>query len=341
MNLEFDVALFPLHLRREIQGWDRIEPIAADGSDRRFYRLRRPGGSCICLFHPYPPGDPVSENDSYYYIGRHLRDQGVAVPEIFSFCREEGWFLLEDLGDRSLQEHYLEAGGQERLALYRQVLKVLGHVQNYGTRGFSPGWCFDTQVYDAGLVRQRECHYFMEAFIQGYLGLATPPEELAEDFEFLLKQALLPEQKFFLHRDFQSRNLMVHRDRLWLIDFQGSRLGPQQYDLAALLLDPYVNLPLSTQELLLSEYLELLQGSQPVEAEAWRRRYTYVALCRNLQILGAYGFLSQRRGKPFFRQFIPVAFRSLQYRMNCLPAGELPRLRRLVDQAGSLVGLEL
>ena len=127
---------------------------------------------------------------------------------------------------------------------------------------------------------------------------------------------------------------MVHRHRLWLIDFQGARLGPRQYDLAALLLDPYVNLPLRVQENLLTAYLDRLQQHLTVDPVVWRQQYNYVALCRNLQILGAYGFLTQQKGKKFFRQFIPVACRSLEHRLELLPAGDLPILRRVAGQVG-------
>ncbi len=339
MNPELDFSP-PPHLRQEILAWDSVQPVAADGSDRRFYRLQRSGNSRICLYHPQPPGDPVTENDSYYYIGRHLHGQGAPVPEIYSYCREEGWFLLEDLGDRCLQaECHRQAAQTSGIALYRQALQVLVHMQVAGTRGFSPEWCFDTPFYDANLVRQRECHYFVQAFLQGYLGLETTPEALTEDFEHLLQRSLYPEQKFFLHRDFQSRNLMVHHNRLWLIDFQGARLGPLQYDLAALLLDPYVNLPVTTQETLLTEYLGLLREHLPLDPVSWRQRYHYVALCRNLQILGAYGFLSRQKGKTFFQQFIPAACRSLEHRLECLPGGDFRGLRRVVAQAAAMVRL--
>lgn len=336
------VSSLPPKLRQEIQVWGAgraaIQPIAPDGSDRRFYRLRRPGGSLICLYHPCPPGGPVTENDSYFLIGRHLRQQGLPIPEIYAHCREEGWFFLEDLGDRSLQAAYRgrqDAAG--RLALHRQALKVLVRLQTAGTQGFLADWCFDTPAYDADLVRERECRYFVRAFLQGYLGLKIAVEELAADFELLLQRSLRPEQRLCLHRDFQSRNLMLHQDRLWLIDFQGARLGPPQYDLAALLLDPYVGLPLASQDILLAEYLRLLQALLPVDPAAWRQRYNYVALCRNLQILGAYGFLSREKGKDFFRQFIPAACQSLQHRLELLPREEFPGLRRVAALASVMV----
>ena len=130
---------------------------------------------------------------------------------------------------------------------------------------------------------------------------------------------------------------MVHRHRLWLIDFQGARLGPRQYDLAALLLDPYVNLPPGVQENLLTAYLDRLQQHLTVDPVVWRQQYNYVALCRNLQILGAYGFLTHQKGKKFFRQFIPVACRSLEHRLELLPAGDLPVLRQLARKIRPLV----
>jgi N-acetylmuramate 1-kinase len=338
MNPELEPAGFPAHLRQELRAWEAIQPLAADGSDRQFYRLKRADTSHICLYHPCPPGDAVTENDSYYYIGRHLREQGAPVPEIFTYCREEGWFLLEDLGDISLQEHYRRQTDPEaQQLLYLKALEVLVHLQVLGTPGFAPDWCFDTPYYDANLVRQRECRYFMEAFVRGYLGLETTAEQLKEDFELLLERALHPPQKFFLHRDFQSRNLMVHQNRLWLIDFQGARLGPPQYDLASLLLDPYVNLPLTFQEGLVTAFLSVLQEHQKIDPAVWRQQYNYVALCRNLQILGAYGFLSHQKGKNFFRQFIPIACQSLAYRLELLPPGDFPNLRRLTTEVGLMV----
>ncbi len=328
------LASFPAGLRRELAAWPTLDVIAPDGSDRRFFRLRRGDSSCICLYHPQPPGTPVSENDSYYFIGQHLRRQGLPVPEIFAYCRQEGWFLLEDLGDTSLQEACQRQPDRAgTLTLYRQAVQLLVDLQQTGTQGFDPGWCFDTPSYTAELVYTRECLYFQQAFLQGYLGWEHLPVGLERDFAHLLERALAAGEQVLLHRDFQSRNLLVHQDRLWLIDFQGARLGPPHYDLAALLLDPYVQLPPDLQEDLVEEYLSLWQRYTALNRLAWRQRYHYVALCRNLQILGAYGFLCRRKGKPFFRQFIPAACGSLLRRLEALPTEELPTLRDIARQA--------
>ena len=88
------------------------QTLAGDGSDRRYYRLLG-SPTVVLLFHPFPPGGEVNENDSYYLVGRHLRAQGVPVPEIYTYCREEFWMMIEDLGDISLEcRHQAAAPGE-------------------------------------------------------------------------------------------------------------------------------------------------------------------------------------------------------------------------------------
>ena len=158
----------PPYLRQEIQAWDSIQPIAADGQTGGFTGSSVRARLVSVSFTPIRPGGPVTENDSYDYIGRHLHRQGIPVPEIYSYCREEGWFLVEDLGDRCFQAQcQRQAETTGGMTLYRQALQVLVQMQMAGTRGFSPEWCFDTPLYDASLVRLRECHYFVQAFLAG------------------------------------------------------------------------------------------------------------------------------------------------------------------------------
>ncbi|MDD3581018.1 MAG: phosphotransferase [Desulfobacca sp.] len=315
-----------------------LVPLGGDGSDRQFFRLPNGARSLILLYQSHPPGRTVTENDSYFYIGRHLWQRGLPVPEIYHYCREEGWFLLEDLGDWNLQDEVQARPTPEAiLAKYNEALKLLVRVQIEGHQGFDPAWCFDTPVYDHKLVRERECHYFVRAFLQGFLGMAITPEHLEADFGQLLAQALPAGKRFFLHRDFQSRNLMIKAGCLRLIDFQGSRLGPLAYDLAALLLDPYVALPLDWQERLLQDYLKLVKDYLPVDEGAFTEQYEYLAICRNLQILGAFSFLTRVKGKPQFAQYLPPALAGLRDRLAQPPGQAFPRLRQVVEQASEIL----
>jgi aminoglycoside/choline kinase family phosphotransferase len=90
------------------------EEIPGDGSPRRFYRLTgAKGKSWVVMVHERPPTDQrgVTENDSFLYITRHLRTKGVPVPEIYHHDMTRGWFIMEDLGDRHLQDEVISIKG--------------------------------------------------------------------------------------------------------------------------------------------------------------------------------------------------------------------------------------
>jgi len=305
------------------------QPLAGDGSDRSFFRL--PGSPTkVLLWHPYAPGGEVNENDSYFHIGSHLRARGAPVPEIYHYCREEGWMLLEDLGDISLEAVLKTQRTDTQVRFwYRQALDILVQMQIDGLEGFSTAWCFDTPVVDGPFLKERECLYFVLAFLQGYLGLKMAAIELAEDFDRLINGAVSTHGLYFLHRDFQSRNLIIKDGRLRVIDFQGARLGPLGYDVAALLIDPYVGLAPKWQEEFLDYYLQELQKRVALDEAACRQQYHYLALSRNLQILGAFGFLTKVKKKGYFARYIPGAVASLRQRLEERP-GEFPGLEVVV-----------
>jgi aminoglycoside/choline kinase family phosphotransferase len=232
-----------------------VTALAGDGSDRRFIRVRQNERHFVDLLSPRKVSSGLDENDSYWLIGQHLHACGVPVPRIHWADRHAGQFLLEDLGDLHLQRQVQRLRSREQLRkTYRQVISLLVHLHRHAPHGFSAEFCFDTPVYDAPFIYQRELEYFRNAFLVGYLGLEVDAEELRADFENLAEAAGAECGGMVLHRDFQSRNLMLHRGRLRLIDFQGMRFGPPAYDLAALLIDPYVMLAADFQEELTSLY---------------------------------------------------------------------------------------
>ena len=310
--------------------------LAGDGSERRFLRVGGQGRSLVLILpNPSSPRG-LDEARSSWLIGRHLHDCGVPVPEIYGYDPETGIVICEDLGDSLL--HDKVSGGNlsdEKLTvIYEQAVLLLAHMQVVGGSGFEKGWCWETVIYDRQLMLSRESGYFMESFCRGFLGITKPPPGLGDEFVKLAELASAAPAVFFLHRDFQSRNIMCHNGRLRLIDFQGGRLGPLGYDLASLLIDPYVCLSDQLQEKLLQNYIDVL-AEYPETATAFSvDDYYLLALQRNLQILGAFAFLSKVKGKSFFRAYLGPAMSNLnkllQGPMGCrfpilrLFAGELP-----------------
>jgi aminoglycoside/choline kinase family phosphotransferase len=289
--------------------------IYGDGSARRFYRVSGKKGSWIVMINNQPPTDHrgITENDSFLYIARHLRGLGVPVPEIFHHDRERGWFLLEDLGGCHLQTEVLRIKDdrQRLVETYQQVIDALVIIQADGRNGFDPSLTHNPP-YDERFMLAWESGYFFRAFLKGLLGLDIPDEEIRDELEELARQAAEAPAGYFLYRDFQSRNIMVRKGGLGFLDFQGGRFGPLQYDLASLLLDPYVELENGLQEELRTYYLGQIEKRVALDPEGFQEQYPFVAFHRAMQILGAFGFLTTVRGLAFFRPYIPPALRGLR-----------------------------
>jgi aminoglycoside/choline kinase family phosphotransferase len=202
------------------------------------------------------------------------------------------------------------------LALYEETIDQLIVMQTEAAIDFDERWCWDTPRYDRQLMLVRESGYFIRSFWQEMLGRPIP-DGLEDEFLGIADQAAEAPAGFFLHRDFQSRNLMVKDGQIRIIDFQGGRRGPLAYDLASLLIDPYAALPRALQDQLLHRYLERLGRRMPdIDSRAFLRHYSLLALQRNLQIIGAFAFLSRVRGKVFFADYIRPAVVMLHTRLQ-------------------------
>ena len=307
-------------------------PLAGDGSERGWYRLRRGKNSLICADHGIMPGLTPGEADAFVNIGRHLNSKGLPTPKIYRADTFSGHVFLEDLGDAHLETFVQETGGLAAIrSLYERVIDSLIRFSREGIAGFDPAWAYQTEAYDRKMILERECAYFRDAFLKEYLNLPVDESLLQKDFEHVADMALNGSVQGLMHRDFQSRNIMVREGKPFFIDFQGARRGPLQYDLASLLIDPYVNLPEELREDLLSHTLTRLSSMEKVDPVSFLRCYRYCAITRNLQMLGAFAFLSRVRGKKKFEAYIPVSLSTLQKNLARLDDPGVSHLLNLVQ----------
>lgn len=314
------------------------QPLCQEGSDRSFFRIRQAGSSWVALVSPRKNQEGTDENDSYLRIGNHLFRRHVPVPQILWSDTARGFFLLEDVGDHHMQRRACGTRTNVK-TLYEWAIGLLIHMHRKAPQGFDPSFCFDTVLYDPAFVYARELEYFRKAFILTYLGEAISEEDFRQDFENLAEDAGAHKTSLIMHRDFQSRNIMIHRGTLRLIDFQGMRFGPPVYDLASLLVDPYVRLARGVQESILELYWLGAKGFLDCTYRQFMESYTALRLCRNLQALGAYGYLGVTKGKTQFLSYIPRAWAHLLEWINGPCRGRYPVLQawiNSVDRAGLL-----
>jgi len=329
---EMAVAAFRDAFDHPPDGAFRWTLLAGDGSDRIWYRLQSGKKSLVASDHGIKTAPGHAEVDAFVSIGDHLSRLGLPVPRIHRYDLFSGWVFMEDLGDRHLQSFIRDEGSRKDIeALYRSVLDMLIRFSITGLDGFDPAWTCQSAAYDRALILDRECAYFLEAFLRGYLGLDVSAGEFESGFEKLAKGALWGAFTGLMHRDFQSRNILIHNGRPRIIDFQGARTGPLQYDVASLLIDPYAGLSEPLQEKLLSYTMDRLSEIRRFDPDQFRRCYEFCRITRNLQMLGAFGHLSRVKGKRQFEKYIPAAVKTLKRNLAKLDLPELTKLRKTID----------
>ena len=309
------------------------EHLKGDGSNRQWYRLKRGRRSMILVDHGIKEFDRIDEADAFVNIGRYLFDRGLPVPQIYEADTFAGYVFLEDLGNLDLQAAVRQTDPFEKvIGLYQRVIHLLMKFSASGADQFDTAWCYQTPRYTKSMILENECRYFVDAFLNTYLGLKIKYADFKKEFEYLAENALKHAVQGLMHRDFQSRNIMMHNDQIYFIDFQGARMGPIQYDLASLLIDPYVDLPQDIQIQLLVYTLEKLQERMNLDTDNFKRCYRFCCLTRNLQILGAFGHLTRVKGKMHFEKYIPAAVRTLAHNLKNHKDDKLPRLSALADK---------
>jgi aminoglycoside/choline kinase family phosphotransferase len=294
----------------------RVVPLTGDASDRRYYRILVKDGPSIVLSlysSPFEIGKL-----SFVNVARLLQQMPVPVPTVLGHAADIGILALEDLGDVTLQAHLGAATPAEHAALYREAVALLSTLQKRGAELASPEFTPYTIAFDVEKLTW-ELDFFIKHFIEAYRGVVIAPadrEELRRGFASLVEE-LASEPRVLCHRDYHSRNLMLHQEKLYIIDFQDARMGPDTYDLVSLLRDSYVDLPEQTVEELIAYFLAL--KGETGEAVRYRKRFDVMALQRNLKALGTFGYQTTARRNPVYIQYIPRTLRNVRNNLEHLP----------------------
>ena len=284
----------------------RVVPLTGDASDRRYFRVLSRDDAPFVLAVNAAPFD--YDALPFVNVSRLFAAMPVPVPRILGHAADLGVLALEDLGDVTLQAHVGAAPIQAHAALYRQAVAIIDTIQRRGrdlaSREFIPyGIAFDVEKLTW------EMDYFIKHFVEGYRGATLADAERhalrAECRQFV--DELAGEPRVLCHRDYHSRNLMVHAGHLHVIDFQDARMGPDTYDLVSLLRDSYVDLPAVVVDEHVAHFLAL-QGRAREEAE-FRRRFDVMALQRNLKALGTFGYQAAVRRNSVYIQYMPRTLR--------------------------------
>lgn len=277
-------------------------PITGSGSDRKYWRLTDDADrSYIGCYGP-----DATENECFVNLSAVLANTGVNVPRIAGFSNDKLWYIQEDLGDNVLLQLL---SGSCRMELAGKAMVSLAHFQTVEENIWKGNVTF--KPFGKRLAMW-DLNYFKYEFLKP-LGIIFNEENLEDDFgKFASELTLTPRTLWgLMHRDAQSRNVMVCDDKLFWIDYQGARLGPCVYDAVSFLWQSKAAFTPEERATLLNEYAGSFAAIRGIDKDDILDVVDKFALLRTLQVLGAYGFRGIVEKKSHFIESIPGALSNL------------------------------
>ena len=315
-DIEYKEILSDLFIK-EYGTSPEIKLLSGGGSPRRYYRLTSGDVSAVGVI-----GQDAYENDVFLRLDRVLEKSGLNVPHIIIVSDDGICYLLEDLGDVSLFELLK---GDNKMELAKGALETLIKIQDIPESewaeavGYAP--------FSERLVRW-DLNYFKYDFLKP-AGILFDEEKLEDDFDRMVKLLTSDEMiEGLMYRDFQSRNIMVKDDKLWLIDFQGARKGPVVYDAVSFIWQAKAPFSFEERRELSEFYIKRLEERGHGQ-NIIKKQFGLLLVFRTLQVLGAYGFRGLIEKKAHFLESIPYAIANLEYLRNNTFLAGFPELERI------------
>ena len=309
-----------------------IVPLAGDASSRRYYRVVKGNQSWVLM-----EWTAFQNPDDFPFISiqRHLHNSQIGVPAIIGMDEQKGLFLLEDLGDLTLERRFWEFSKQDSIMpFYRVTLDLLVKLHRQSldktqwSRCTAYGVQFDTEKFTWELN-----YTFKNLFSLLCPHQLSEKEQLALQKEFgFLAQTLADAPQVLCHRDFHSRNIMIKGDRIYFIDFQDARLGPAQYDLVSLVHDSYVTLDDEHIESLINYYLSIFPEAlvQFKTRENFMHYFYLQMLQRCFKACGTFAAILNQREDRRYLKYLPHTLSKVKTALS--KTTDFPVMKKLVDQ---------
>ena len=310
----------------------KLTRLQGEASSRVYYRLtaEQPPHSAIVM---RLPADAMRSDEGgqspqpttlpFLEVGSVLRDRGVRVPNLLAQDVDRRVIVLEDLGDETFESRLQRIGNPT--ASYKDAVQVLANMHNR-CADLPPDCIVSKRHFDVELLTWEFDHFVQWGLVALFGELSQQDQHTIEAQRKLLVDTISSLPTGFVHRDFQSRNLMWVDGQLVIIDFQDALIGPRVYDLVALLNDSYVDLDEALQREAIATYAAAT-GSDPA---AIAREFWLVAVHRKLKDAGRFVYIDRVRNNPAFLKHYPLSLRYVGSALSHIP--ELSTLAALLTR---------
>lgn len=301
------------------KNWSGSEPVSvipmlSSGSHREYFRLSDGKQTVIGVYDEHR-----RENIAFLTFTEYFRSAGLPVPELYHADLEKHTYLIQDLGDLTLHQKVLDhpypwADGSGITDIYKRVIGFLTDFQLSALKESDYSVCIPRPDFDKQSIMW-DLYYF-KYFCLRLFRVVYDEQALEDDFQLLAEYLSSVRGRFFMYRDFQSRNIMLFDDELYFIDYQGGRRGPLHYDLATLLFQARINMPEEIRLALLDHYLAVINKKIRIKEHDFIPVYYHFVLIRILQALATYGLRGIAGSKDTFLASIPYAIKNLEWLLS-------------------------
>lgn len=305
-----------------------FEKLPKSGGDRIYFRIATQKESYIATYN-----ENLKESATFLYFTEHFSKINAPVPQIYYTSEDSKMYIQQDFGGISLLNELEKYGPDDYVfSLFKKSLKALAWLQIKGINGLDDSYCLTSKEFGKQAILS-DLLYFKYYFLDT-LKIPYDKEKLIDDFEALSTYLTHVEYKYFMFRDFQSRNIYIQNDEVHFIDYQGGMKGALQYDVASLLWQARANLSDDWKNSLLEYYMDCVSDilKKLIDRTRFVSQYNGYVLIRLMQVLGAYGFRGLFERKAQFLTSIPLALTNLKwFSVNKKMGIALPEYERILS----------
>lgn len=295
----------------------KFQALAGDASARRYVRVYDQSGSYILMIFPT---DEQAMAENFLAIRHLFESYEIFVPKLIGHDFALGYILLEDLGDLTLERRFWENQEKHRsIPFYVKAIDQIIKIHHIPINKDDLTPCFQMQFDTEKLLW--EMNYMFKNLIVDFFKIEIKDEfkkQLVNDFTSICSHlSSLPQ--VVCHRDYHSRNIMLHKNETFIIDFQDARLGPCQYDIVSLLRDSYVQIEPSMEEELLRYYHKKTQSLHQEDWDAFFNNYKIQTLQRSLKACGSFSSFFNANQDRRYLKYIQPTLRQIERVLFSIP----------------------
>lgn len=288
----------------------KFQALAGDASARRYVRVYNSSSSYILMIFPKTE---KTMGDHFLQIRELFAEHQIHVPQLVGHDFGLGYILLEDLGDLTLERRFWESQDRlKALPFYIKSINEIIKVHRISIDKSRPEPCFHIEFDSEKLFWEMNYMHsnLLLKFFQLEL-LASLDKQIVSDYHSICNHlSSLPQ--VVCHRDYHSRNIMLHKNETYLIDFQDARLGPKQYDLVSLLRDSYVQLPHEIELELLQYYFDRTSDLYPESWDEFYYNYKIQILQRTLKACGSFSSFYNAKQDTRYLKYIQPTLKNIE-----------------------------